>query len=219
MAQAADIRQKYRVPDSPEPLRGADVSRERLLQATHELLLETGGAEPSVSQISARAGMQPGMVSYCFGGKRQLLDALMLRSTEHVMEELRNVAAADMPATEKLRRHVRRMVANFVRFPYTQHLSERLTAADPGIQPFAEHFAAPTLEFYRNLVAEGVAAGEFRAEIDSNLLFFSTVGMCEFLFAAKSWLPLAGEQLDEALIERFADHCANVLLTGITPNS
>ena len=40
-------------------------------------------------------------------------------------------------------------------------------------------------------------------------------GMCEFLFAAKSWLPLAGERLDEQLLDRFAEHCAGILLNGI----
>lgn len=215
MNPSADIRRKFRTPDEPEPLRGADASRERLLQATHELLIETGGAEPSVSQICARAGMQAGMVSYCFGGKRQLLNALLYRSTDDVLEELRNLAASELSPTEKLRKHVRGMIANFVRYPYAQHISEMLAATEPETRPVTERFAAPTLDFYRDLVAEGVTAGEFRADVDSNLLFFTTVGMCEFLFAAKSWLPLAGEQLDDQLLERFAEHCAGVLLNGI----
>jgi len=40
--------------------------------------------------------------------------------------------------------------------------------------------------------------------------------MCEFLFAARSWLETAaGEQLDEPLIERFTDHTVELLLHGI----
>ena len=54
-------------------VKGAELTAEKLLQATHELMLEHGGVEPSVSQLCERAGVQVAMVSYCFGGKTQLL--------------------------------------------------------------------------------------------------------------------------------------------------
>lgn len=214
-AGIADIRRKYRTPADVEQLRGADASRERLLRAAHELLIETRGAEPSVSQICGRAGLRSGMVSYCFGGKAALLDALLYRATESVMAEVKQLAASQLSPTDKLRRHIRGMVMSFVRYPYTQNISERLAAAGDSIRPITERFATPTLEFYRSLVVEGVAAGEFRADLEPNFLFVSTAGMCEFLFAAKDWLPLAGQEFDQELMERFAEHCTRLLLGGI----
>lgn len=203
------------LPPAPARLRGADLSREKLLQAAHELLLDNGGVEPSVSQICGRAGMQQGMVSYCFGGKAQLIDTLLERAAAEASHEMEGLLASDVSATEKLRRHIRGMIHNFVRFPYVQRLGEQVAADDARSKVWAETFAVPSLNLYRQLVAEGVAAGDFRSDVDADLLFFSAIGMCEFLFVAKSWLPLADETLDADLLDRFADHTVKLLLEGM----
>jgi AcrR family transcriptional regulator len=208
-------RRATRLPQPAEELRGADVTREKLLQATHELLIERAGAEPSVSQICERAGVQLAMVSYCFGGKAGLFDALIERTTTGVISELERLAETELSAEEKLRRHVAAVIHNYVRYPYANQLSERLAAGGRAAERMAELIGRPMLGFYRELLADGVADGRFR-EVDPTMLFFSVVGMCEFVFAARSWLEgPAGETLDDALVERFTDHTVELLLRGI----
>jgi AcrR family transcriptional regulator len=196
-------------------VKGAELTAERLLQATHELMLEHGGVEPSVAGLCERAGVQVGMVSYCFGGKQQLLEALLERTIAGVIAELHRLAATDLPPAEKLRRHVVGVVRNFVRYPYAQRLSQTLAAGGPPVTQMADQFARPLLDFYRELLHQGAAAGDFR-DVDPTMFLFSLVGMCEFLFAARSWLEdAAGENIDEAMIERFTDHTAELVLRGI----
>jgi TetR/AcrR family transcriptional regulator len=196
-------------------VRGAELTAEKLLQATHELMLEHGGVEPSVAELCERAGVQVGMVSYCFGGKTQLLEALLERTIAGVVAELDGLAATDLPPKEKLRRHVAGVVRNFVRFPYAQRLSQTLAAGDPAGVQMAEQYARPSLAFYEQLLADGFERGEFR-EVDPTLFFFSLVGMCEFLFAGRMWLEeAAGEEIDEQLLERFTEHTTELVLRGI----
>lgn len=198
------------LPPPAEPPRGAEITREKLLQATHDLLIERRGADPSVSQICERAGVQVAMVSYCFGGKTQLLEALVERTTKVFLRELEQLAGRELPPEEKLRRHIAAVIRNFFRYPYSIQLSERLSAGDAATI-LASTFAEPMLDFYRGLLADS----GFR-DVDPTLLFFSVVGMCEFLFAARSWLETgAGEKLDEQLIKRFSDHTVELLLHGI----
>lgn len=196
-------------------VRGAELTAEKLLQATHELMLEHGGVEPSVSQLCERAGVQVAMVSYCFGGKTQLLQALLDRAVEDVVAQLGRLGAADLPPEEKLRRHVAGVIRNFVRYPYAQRLSQTLAAGDPAVARTAGQFARPLLQFHAELLADGVRAGAFRP-MDPTLFFFSLVGACEFLFAAQSWLD---EPIDERLIERFTEHTTELVLRGISPSS
>src|SRR5262245_41126292 len=59
----------------------ADATRERLLAAAHELLVERSGADVSVGDICARAGVNVAMVKYCFGSKDGLLQELLDRIT------------------------------------------------------------------------------------------------------------------------------------------
>jgi len=136
-----------RLPPPAEEPRGAEITREKLLQATHELLLERRGADPSVSQICERAGVQVAMVSYCFGGKAQLLEALVERTTEVVVGELNQLAAREVSPEQKLRRHIAAVIRNFLRYPYTNQLSERLSAGEAATA-LANTFAQPMLDFY-----------------------------------------------------------------------
>jgi AcrR family transcriptional regulator len=189
--------------------RGADATREKLLQATHELLVERGGAEPSVSQICERAGVQAAMVSYCFGGKAQMLEALVARLRDGVQAELDRLAALDLGPEEKLRRNVRAMIRNFVRFPYGSKLSERLTAGHGHGEQIATMFGDAMVPFYAELLAE--EEGVFR-ELDPRLLFASIAGMADYFSAARSLF--AGEA-EQELIVRFAGHTIELLLEGV----
>lgn len=191
--------------------KGADATREKLLQATHELLVERAGAEPTVSQICERAGVPVGMVSYCFGGKTQMLEALVLRLRDGVKAELDRLSAVDLEPEEKLRRNVRAMVLNFVRFPYGSQLSERLRAGRSHGEQIASIFGDAMVAFYSELLGEAVREGVFR-EVDPRLLFVSIAGMSEYLAAARR---LFAEAPDDELVERFTDHTIELLLNGI----
>ena len=202
-------------PPAQEP-RGAEITAEKLLQATHELLDESSGAEPSVSQICERAGVRIAMVSYCFGGKAQLLEALFDRIIGGIMVEQDALAARGLPPEETLAIQIEATVRNLVRYPYVHSLGPRLAAGERAVARMSETFVAPTQELYRRLLEEGAASGVFRP-VDPTLLVFSVVGMCDFLFVARDWLADAGETLDEELIDRFAKHTVQLVLHGLAP--
>lgn len=196
--------------------KGADVTREKLLQATHELLFERSGEEPSVADICERADVRVAMVSYCFGGKAQLLEALVDRAMSQMMSEQQQLIDLGLPPEEALARQVRASVYAFVRFPYMSELSERLVVGERAGTRLAETFVTPTVAWYRELIDAGVEQGVFRP-VDPMFLLFSIVGMCEFLFSAKSWVQDSGAALDDALVERFAAHTVDLLLRGMRP--
>jgi AcrR family transcriptional regulator len=191
--------------------KGADATREKLLQATHELLIERAGAEPSLSQICERAGVQTGMVRYCFGSKEAMLEALVQRLHDGVAAELTRLAAQDLDPEEKLRRNVRAMIRNFARFPYGTQLSERLRADRPHGEQIAHLFGDVMVSFYAQLLDAGQRAGVFRA-LDPRLLFASVAGMAEYFSAVRS---LFTDESSEELIDRFTEHTVGLLLDGI----
>jgi len=202
------------LPSISHPPKGADVTRERLLQATHELLFERAGVEPSVSQICERAGVQVAMVSYCFGGKTRMLEALVQRLLDNATGELDQLAAQQLEPVETLHRHIAAVIRNFVRYPYLSQLTEQLRTGSSLAAHMAGTLSEPMIAFYTDLLAAGVRDRVFR-EIDPTLLFFSVVGMCEYLFAARSSLSDAGAALDNELIERFTEHTLKLLMHGM----
>jgi AcrR family transcriptional regulator len=180
-------------------------TREALLTAAHELLTERGGGAITVSDIAGRAGVNVAMVKYCFGNKDGLMLALATRITDSLRTDVQHLADVEMDPREKLTRHVREVVRNYHRYPYlTRLLTERFIAGDEaGNRALSESLVIPMAGFHRELLGE---------RVDSMLFFFSVVGMCEFLFAAEPWLVHGfGRELDDALVERYAEHVASVV--------
>lgn len=202
-------------PASKTPPRGADLTREKLLEATHQLLVEHGGGEPSVSLICERADVRVAMVSYCFGGKDGLLQALLERAVDAMMREQHRLVELQLPPEEALELHVTATIRNFVRYPYLSSLSERIQAGERAAVGMSETFVRPTVAFYADLLRAGRESGAFRDHIDPTLLLFTIVGMCEFVFAAGTWLADTGEELDEAFVERFTAHTLRMLRHGM----
>src|SRR5688572_14319987 len=134
----------------PMPRPGdAEITREKLLTAAHELLsARAGGA--TVSEICSRAQVNVAMVKYCFGSKDEMLDALLERVLQGLAAEIERLAPIDLSPEEKLRRHVSAIVRNYVRYPYVNRLmGERLLSAEPdAVDRISRSFAIPAREFY-----------------------------------------------------------------------
>ena len=209
------------LPKLSDAPRGADVTAERLLQAAHEILYERGGAPFSVSEVCGRAGANVAMVKYCFGNKEGLLVALAMRVTASFRGDFERLGETGLAWRDKLERHIAGIVRNYLRYPYINRLlADQLSRADePGSRALSASFAAPMGDFHRELLAEGVRAGQVR-EVDPTLFFFSVVGMCEFIFSARGWLVHGfGQELDDDFVERYVAHVVELVLVGIgVPN-
>jgi AcrR family transcriptional regulator len=212
------LKVKAEMPENPATApRGADQTAAKLLQATHDLLVERSGQSASVSEICARAEVNVAMVKYCFGSKDGLLDALLERALRQLAGELERLSSAELAPEAKLRRHVAEVVRNYVRYPYVNRLmNERLLSAEPeAVDRISRSFAIPARDWYALLLAEGRAQGGWRS-FDPTLFFFAVIGLCEFLFSARPLLERAfGESLDGALVERFSGQIADLVMAGV----
>ncbi|MEU7112819.1 helix-turn-helix domain-containing protein [Streptomyces sp. NPDC046182] len=93
-----------RSPEVNEELRRR--SRERLLQATVELVSERGYEATTLGDIAERAGSARGLISYYFPGKRQLLQSAVHRLMHLTLEE----ALEREPRTEDGRERMARAI-------------------------------------------------------------------------------------------------------------
>ena len=75
--------------------------REEILDATTELLLETGHAKAvSIRSVAQRVGVTPPSIYLHFADKDALLDAVCARYFEKLDEEMQRVAA-DQPSIDR----------------------------------------------------------------------------------------------------------------------
>jgi AcrR family transcriptional regulator len=82
--------------------RGED-TREQILDAARDALAATGYARTTTRAIAERADVPLSLVHYHFGGKRQLLAAVLARENERLLERQRAMFEGPEPLGEKWR--------------------------------------------------------------------------------------------------------------------
>lgn len=80
--------------------RGED-TRAGILDAARDALAAQGYAATTTRGIADRAGVRPSLVHYHFGGKQQLLTAVLARENERLLERQRALFAGLEPLAEK----------------------------------------------------------------------------------------------------------------------
>lgn len=193
-------------------------SREALLRAAHEVLSASGGKSVPLTAICRRAGVDVAMVSYHFGSKRGLMISLFERICGGWPADLDALLALPTDTHRKLHIHVREIVRNFQRYPYvTRLMTELIMSSKPGTAKRLAHiFVRPLTDFYRRLFAQGLGAHELRKP-DTMFFFFSIVGACEFIFAARPLLASAFgvTSIDQDIERKYVEHTVELLLKGI----
>lgn len=80
--------------------RGAD-TRVQILDAARDVLTRQGYAGTTMRAIADEAGMRASLVHYHFGGKQQLLVAVLDRENERLLQRQRALFAGSEPLAEK----------------------------------------------------------------------------------------------------------------------
>src|SRR6202035_740458 len=83
-------------------LRG-EATRDRVLAAARDVLLERGFAQTSTRAVAERAGVRLSLVHYHFGSKQQLLIDVLERENELLLERQRALYDQPGPLAEKWR--------------------------------------------------------------------------------------------------------------------
>jgi AcrR family transcriptional regulator len=78
-------------------------TRLRILDAARDLLVERGFSGTSTRAVAERADTRMSLVHYHFGGKQQLLVAVLERQNAELLERQRELYAAPGPLSEKWR--------------------------------------------------------------------------------------------------------------------
>jgi len=80
-----------------------EATRLRILDAARDMLVERGYAGTSTRAVAERAETQLSLVHYHFGGKQQLLVAVLERQNEELLERQRRLYGKPGPLSEKWR--------------------------------------------------------------------------------------------------------------------
>jgi TetR/AcrR family transcriptional regulator len=194
-------------------------SRATLLDAASDLMRELDTIDIGIVDIAQRAGVNHAMIRYFFGSKEGLLLALLDRDVERRIRQLDRLFALKVSASERMRIHLRGILDTYYQIPYLNRLIQVMVReADAArVRHIAEELLQPIANAQARIIAEGVAAGEFRP-IDPKLFYFNTIGAADGLYSNRFTLSAVFGGLpsaDPALHERYREQTVDTLMRGL----
>jgi TetR/AcrR family transcriptional regulator len=167
------------MPSAPPVQRNPDRTRRRILQAAIRLFASHGFHAVSVDQIVGRARVNKRMVYHYFGSKDALFEAALVAV-------YRRIEAVEFHAVERgaPREKLARLLEGYFEFldaePEFTRLLQWENLEKGRHLTKANHLLTknPFLARFRAIVEEGVAAGEFRPDLDVTHLMIHFIGLC-----------------------------------------
>jgi TetR/AcrR family transcriptional regulator, cholesterol catabolism regulator len=182
---------------------------EEVLEAAAAVFAERGFHGASTQDIADRLGMRQASLYYYFTSKEAALEQVCVRGIEQIIADTEKIARGSGTATERLtlilRRHVEPIMQNCAELRAFLH-ERRFLPKDARRR--VGRMARRYERVLDGVLAEGVAAGELRSDLDIQIARDAILGMCN---AAAHW---PGTEPSGAM-RRVADELVRLVLAGI----
>ena len=137
--------------------------KDAILDATDRLLARFGYKKMTVEDIAVEVGIGKGTIYLHFTSKEEIVLSHVDRIVDRVKQRLREIAASDAPAAERLREMMlTRVLFRFDSIQhYTQSLNDLLSALRPGLMTRRAMYFESEAEIFADLLLAGRETGEF----------------------------------------------------------
>src|SRR5687767_7390695 len=159
--------------------------RDSILEATDRLLARYGYRKMTVEDIAVEAGIGKGTIYLHFSSKEEVVLSHIDRIVERLKERLKEIAASDATAAEKLRLMLLTRV--LFRFDsvqhYTQSLNDLLAALRPGLLARRAQYFEAEAQIFAEVLRAGREAGELRFDderVTAHALLQATNGLLPY---------------------------------------
>jgi AcrR family transcriptional regulator len=194
--------------------RGAAATRNAILRAARRLYFLHGADGVSARKIAQAVGVSPTAIYLYFRSIADLIEHLRMEGHALLSERLR-VAGAGRPALERVRAMGRAYFEFGLEQPQYYALMFSVRAADTPRREAVQR-EMYTLMLLRDVVREGVARGELRADLDimvvTNVLWAKVHGLTALAVSGLLVETAAGQQ--DAVLEGLLDATAAWLAPG-----
>lgn len=191
-------------------------TRLNLLEAASTLFAHKGFAAVSVRELAQAAGANVAAVSYHFGGKEGLYHAVLEYQFEPIAEALERIKTMPpLPPVERLTLYASLIAGVHDRRPYLLRIMHgELTSPTSGLEAVIKKYIPQIYLFLHQALIDGVAAGDFRPDLDVDFACISLAGILNFYFIVK---PLARQLLPVPGLgdEKYVSQAFAIYLNGI----
>jgi AcrR family transcriptional regulator len=156
---------------------------EEIIAAAAKVFQTKGYHAATVQDIADAVGILKGSLYHHVKSKEDLLYLIVKEPIARIYERMAEIVASDLPAAEKLRRAI---VAQLEAFDqHYPHLFVYLHEREEMKRGFREQFKLSPKQYERcwqQILREGVKSGEFRADLDVEVVSYGLLGMVNWLY-------------------------------------
>lgn len=181
-----------------------------IYETAARLFAERGYYATRMEDIAAALDMQKGSLYYYFASKEELLAKLVEGNIGIALDVLQTIITENTPPSLKFSRAITAHLRVFQEHAdiYTIYNSEKLSAITPQTADLADQLGRGYEKLWISLLTEGIAAGEFRPDLDIPIVMKAIMGMCN---STLIWFK-PGKRLT---IEETAEIFTRLLLVGL----
>lgn len=183
--------------------------KEQVIRKAAELFREKGYAASSMRDLAQKLGIEAASLYSHIKSKEEILQSLCFDMASEFLKSLNAVEAQQMPASQKLTLgivgHIQVMakdlIASAVFMNEHRHLS----------QPHLREFLLLRINYinrFKKIIEDGVANGEFKAEIDKKLAVMT-------LFSSLNWMPMWYDPTTGINPDELGKQLADMLVNGL----
>ena len=172
-----------------------------IVSAAAKVFRTKGYHAATVRDIAEEVGILKGSLYHHFASKEELLYLVVKEPIAQMYRAIAEIAAADLAATEKLRRAISAHLEAFDR--HYPHLFVYLRERDAVKRRFREMIGFSPKEYYRcwqQILQEGVENGEFRSDFDIQVTSYGLLGMLNW---SCEWYDPQGRLSIQEVAEEF----------------
>jgi TetR/AcrR family transcriptional regulator len=194
------------------------VGRDRLIQATIDLLHKRSPGKLTLGDIARYARVDPKLLRYYFGDKNALFTAAVTQMLDTMQAAVEAQLDNQGPAADRIRKRVHSLLRTLYANPHLHPLIiEQIMHGDREAGRQALKFmAARGYAVTRKIIDDGFKRGELR-KVDPRFLHVAMVGLCEYFVTAKPLVQelFGGQPMSTAVTEAYADFVADLLFRGL----
>jgi AcrR family transcriptional regulator len=198
----------------PARTRKSAERRQAILQRAAELFDRKGYASTSLDDVAKAVGIKREAVYYYYKNRAEILLAIIGPQSVALIDGLREIAARDLPAQEKLKLAIRNHLQRFDRhcLEMTVSLRDGLFEASWEVRSEMQRIWKQYERLWIDLILQGQTNGEFEKLGDPKMIAFAVLGMC-------NWLARWYNPRKSASIEEIIETYTRLVTAGLVPRA
>jgi AcrR family transcriptional regulator len=182
---------------------------QEIVAAAARVFQEKGYHAATTRDIAAAVGIQQASLYYYISSKEELLYLVVREPIMQLYAQVETIVKSSVPARVKIERSIQaHLVAFDENYPHMFVFVQELHNVVQALQDTLREFPGRYQSLWEEVLRQGVAKGELRADLDVTTTALMILGMCNWMYR---WYRKGG-RLDAQAV---ANHYANAILDGI----